>query len=75
MRKIKGMSVLLLIAVVGLICGCGSEKEQDPTKSGVVKISITPQPSPTPAPSELAPEAVVTEGNLTMVNEYLANGK
>ena len=58
----------LLLAV----SGCGEKKEKDPTREEIIKISITPMPSPTPAPAERAPEAVVTEGNLTMVNEFLA---
>lgn len=68
----KKIGIIFLICMLMLLTGCG-EKEKDPTKEEIIKISITPMPSPTPAPSELAPEAVVTEGNLTMVNEYLAN--
>ena len=65
---VKVFFVCLLLAV----CGCGEKKEKDPTREEIIKISITPMPSPTPAPAERAPEAVVTEGNLTMVNEFLA---
>ena len=48
------------------------KKKTDPASEQVLKISITPEPSPTPAPEEIDPEAVVTNGNLTMVNSYLA---
>lgn len=48
------------------------EEKTDPASEQVLKISITPEPSPTPAPEEINPEAVVTNGNLTMVNSYLA---
>ena len=68
----KKIGIIFLACMLMILPGCG-EKEKDPTKEEIIKISITPMPSPTPAPSELAPAAVVTEGNLTMVNEYLAN--
>lgn len=73
MKRKLGMIVLSVTLAAGMLCGCGREKEEDPAKSSVMKITITPQPSPTPKPSEIMPEAVVTEGNLTMVNEYLIN--
>lgn len=73
MKRKIGISFLLVTLAVSLFCGCGEKKEEDPTKSSVMKITITPQPSPTPQPMEIMPEAVVTEGNLTMVNEYLIN--
>ena len=68
----KRISIIFLACMLLVFSGCG-EKEKDPTKEEIIKISITPMPTATPAPSELAPEAVETEGNLTMVNEYLAS--
>ncbi len=53
-------------------CGCGKKKETDAASQEVLKITITPEPSPTTAPEELDKAAVVTNGNMTMVNEYLA---
>lgn len=56
-------------------CGCGKKKDVDPKASQVLKISITPNPTPTPDPVEAHPDSVVTNGNVTMVNEYLAGGQ
>ena len=69
----KKIGIIFLACLLMMLPGCGKEEEVDLTKQEIIKISITPMPSPTPAPSEIAPEAVVTEGNLTMVNEYLAS--
>lgn len=65
-----------LLAAVLLSCslfsGCGCAKEKDPESQQVMEITITPDPTPTPDPMEINPDAVVTNGNMTMVNEYLA---
>jgi hypothetical protein len=52
--------------------GCVSKTETDEASRGVIKISITPRVTPTPELSEIDQSAVVTNGNLTMINEYLA---
>lgn len=70
-RKFTVVSVLLLCVFLSG-CGCG-KKKKDPAAEQVLKISITPEPSPTPKPEELDQDAVVTNGNITMVNEYLAS--
>ena len=38
----------------------------------MIKISTAPEPTATPDPKTVDPDAVTTNGNLTMVNEYLA---
>lgn len=73
--KIKYARKILLPAVLtacSLVSGCGCGKEKDPEGQQVLEITITPEPTPTPDPSEINPDAVVTNGNITMVNEYLA---
>lgn len=68
-KKITVLSVLFLCVFLSG-CGCG-KKKKDPAGEQVLKISITPEPSPTPKPEEVNQDAVVTNGNITMVNEYL----
>lgn len=79
-RKTHGRfckSILLFAGIAGLCVlfgGCGRDKEEDLAGKQVLEISITPAPTPTPEPSQLNPDAVVTEGRLTMVNGYLVDG-
>ena len=54
-----------------LLTGCGSRKKTD-TVDSVIKISTAPEPTATPDPKTVDPDAVTMNGNLTMVNEYLA---
>ncbi len=54
-----------------LLTGCGSKKKNAEDES-VIKISMAPEPTATPDPKTVDPDAVTTNGNLTMVNEYLA---
>ena len=68
-KKITVLSVLILCVFLSG-CGCG-KKKKDPAAEQVLKNSITPEPSPTPKPEEVNQDAVVTNGNITMVNEYL----
>lgn len=49
------------------------QKKKDPATQQVLKISITPEPSPSPEPDKIDQDAVVKNGNITMVNEYLIN--
>ena len=63
--------VLLLICSFLTGCGCGTKKERDKTAEEVVRISITPEVTPTPVPEQVNPDAVVTNGGITMVNQYL----
>lgn len=69
-KKYMTVSVLALLCVVAAGCGC-SRKTSDPASQQVLKISITPEPSPTPEPDQINSDAVVTNGNITMVNSYL----
>ena len=69
-KKSMVMAVLLLVCVFA--AGCGSESgETDPASEQVLKITITPEPTATPAPDEVSSDAVVQNGNITMVNSYL----
>lgn len=61
----------LLTMSGALLTGCGSKKKTDAADS-VIKISTAPEPTVTPDPKTVDPDAVTTNGNLTMVNEYLA---
>lgn len=54
-----------------MLTGCGSRKKTDAVDS-VIKISTAPEPTATPDPKTVDPDAVTMNGNLTMVNEYLA---
>ena len=73
MKIYKKYIVALGLAFMCLMlagCGCG-KKSDDPASQQVLKISITPEPSPTPEPDQIDSAAVVTNGNITMVNTYL----
>lgn len=61
----------LLAMLAILLTGCGSRKKTDAADS-VIKISTAPEPTATPDPKTVDPDAVTSNGNLTMVNEYLA---
>ncbi len=69
-KSITLLSLLLCLFVTG--CGCGKKNEKDPAQQQVLKITITPEATPTPKPDEVNAAAVVTNGNITMVNGYLA---
>lgn len=68
-KQIIGVAGLLLCLFAGG-CGCG-KKESDPAEEKVLEITITPVVTPTPQPSEINPDAVTTNGDITMVNSYL----
>ena len=69
-NKLFLVAGLLAMSAV-LLTGCGSRKKTDAVDS-VIKISTAPEPTATPDPKTVDPYAVTTNGNLTMVNEYLA---
>ena len=73
-KMIKRKTVILCMLLLGIsVSGCGKTKEVDETSSKVIQISVAPEEtSPTPAPDQVASSAVTTNGNLTMVNTYLA---
>lgn len=61
----------VLAMATSLLAGCGSKKK-NAEDAGVIKISAAPEPTVTPDPKTVDPDAVTSNGNLTMVNEYLA---
>lgn len=69
-NKLFLVAGLLAMSAV-LLTGCGSRKKTDAADS-VIKISTAPEPTATPDPKTVDPDAVTMNGNLTMVNEYLA---
>ena len=68
-RQVAGSALTLCVIMTG--CGCG-QKKTDPASEQVLKISITPEPSPTPAPDTVDAAAVTSNGDISMVNLYLA---
>lgn len=75
MKIYKKMMLVSVAAMLSIfICGCGEKKAADQEASQVIQISIAPESvTPTPAPEQIDPAAVTTNGNLTMVNEYLTD--
>ena len=80
-KMIKRKTVILCMLLLGIsVSGCGKTREVDEASSKVIQISVAPEEtSPTPAPDQVASVAVTTNfdihttnGNLTMVNTYLA---
>ena len=69
-NKLFLVAGLLAMSAI-LLTGCGSRKKTDAADS-VIKISTAPEPTATPDPKTVDPDAVTMNGNLTMVNEYLA---
>lgn len=69
-KKSMVMAVLLLVCVFAAGCGSKSGKA-DPASEQVLKITITPEPTATPSPDQVNSDAVVQNGNITMVNSYL----
>ena len=69
-NKLFLVAGLLAMSAV-LLTGCGSRKKTDAADS-VIKISTAPEPTATPDPKTVDPDAVTSNGNLPMVNEYLA---
>ncbi len=65
------LAVGLLAMTGALLTGCGSKKKNAEAES-VIRISTAPEPTATPDPKTVDPDAVTSNGNLTMVNEYLA---
>lgn len=73
MNRRSGIVLCMLVFCALLSgCGCGKKSEKDPAQEQVLEITITPAVTPTLSPSEIDPDAVVTNGSVTMVNEYLA---
>lgn len=79
MKKIHKKSLAFLAVMAGCVimagCGCGEKKAPDEEATRVMQITIAPEATPTPAPDQISSEAVAKNGNLTMVNLYLAEKK
>ena len=71
-RNKQKLIILCMILACITISGCGKEKVVDEASSKVIQISVAPVVTPTPAPDQINADAVATNGNLTMVNGYLA---
>lgn len=70
----KKIAILCMVLLSILTSGCGKEKTVDEVASKVIQISVAPvEATPTPSPDQVDSAAVVTNGNLTMVNAYLAD--
>ena len=69
----KKTAIVLTVLLAGvMLTGCG-KKAADAESTQVIQISVAPpSPTSTPAPDQVDSAAVTTNGNLTMVNEYLA---
>ena len=69
----KKTAIVLTVLLAGvMLTGCG-KKAADAKSTQVIQISVAPpSPTSTPAPDQVDSAAVTTNGNLTMVNEYLA---
>ena len=60
-KMIKRKTVILCMLLLGIsVSGCGKTREVDEASSKVIQISVAPE------------EPSTTNGNLTMVNTYLA---
>lgn len=70
----KKTAIVLTVLLAGvMLTGCG-KKAADAESAQVIQISVAPpSPTSTPAPDQVDSAAVTTNGNLTMVNEYLAD--
>ena len=70
----KKTAIVLTVLLAGvMLTGCG-KKAADAESTQVIQISVVPpSPTSTPAPDQVDSAAVTTNGNLTMVNEYLAD--
>ena len=61
-----------MVALCIAVTGCGKKKVVDEESSQVIQISLPPvNVTPTPDPEQINADAVVRNGNLTMVNGYL----
>lgn len=69
----KAIITICILAAAAAISGCGKKSAPDAASSQVIQISVAPEETtPTPAPDQIDSSAVTTNGNLTMINEYLA---
>lgn len=69
---VMAVGLLLIVIFIGK-CACSkkSSTPQDESSMGVMTITVAPSPTPTEVPRQVSSDAAVTNGNVTMVNEYL----
>ena len=73
MRSKQKIIMLCMVLLCITVSGCGKTKATDEASSQVMQISLAPvNVTPTPDPDQINADAVTTNGNLTMVNGYLA---
>ena len=73
MKSKQKIIVLRMVLLCITVSGCGKTKATDEASSQVIQISLAPvNVTPTPDPDQINADAVTTNGNLTMVNGYLA---
>lgn len=70
-RNKKALAAACMILAGICVSGCGRAEEEDAASHEVLKITVAPEPSPTPAPENINPDAVSTNGDMTMINSYL----
>lgn len=69
---IMAVGLLVIVIFIGK-CACSKKPAgtQDESSMGVMTITVAPSPTPTEVPRQVSSDAAVTNGNVTMVNEYL----
>ena len=69
---VMAVGLLLIVIFIGK-CACSKKSSgtQDESSMGVMTITVAPSPTPTEVPRQVSSDAAVTNGNVTMVNEYL----
>lgn len=73
MKSKQKIIVLCMVLLCITVSGCGKTKATDEASSQVIQISLAPvNVTPTPDPDQINTDAVTTNGNLTMINGYLA---
>lgn len=69
---IMTVGLLVIVILIGR-CACSKKSSgtQDESSMGVMTIAVAPSPTPTEIPRQVSSDASATNGNVTMINEYL----